>query len=176
MAPWVLKRNAARVVVLNPRREVFLIRSVDPADSSKPSWWEIPGGGIDPGETSEHAVQRELREEAGIDDATIGPVVWVQHVEFDFGGFHFDQDEVIHVAWTDQQHVGTPAGLESLEAIAFQEARWWPVQEVSESDEPFLPPDLPRLLPTLADGELPDPPLDINPGAGQTAASRDGES
>ncbi len=176
MAGWVLKRNAARVVVLNPRREVFLIRCIDPADPSKTPWWEIPGGGIDPGETSQHAVLRELREEAGIDEATIGPVVWTQHVEFDFGGFHFDQDEVIHVAWTEQEHVGTPGGLESLEALAFQGARWWPAEEVSNSHEPFLPPDLPRLLPPLVDGHLPDRPIDINPDVGPEVRSEESGS
>ena len=40
------KRQAARVVLLNKSNEIFLIHSEDPIDPFKPSWWEIPGGGI----------------------------------------------------------------------------------------------------------------------------------
>lgn len=163
MNAWVLRRQAARVVLINDQDEVFLIQAVDPADASKPPWWEIPGGGIDPGESSEHAAKRELREEAGIHEAEVGPVVWVQHVEFDFGGYHFDQDEVIHVARTSEREIKPPEGLEALEALAFKQARWWTLAEVQAATSDFLPPRLPELLPQLIDGPLPDPPLDISP-------------
>ncbi len=164
MAPWTLKRKSARVVLLNDVDQVFLINSVDPADASKGSWWELPGGGIDPGEHSAATVQRELWEEGGLSNAQVGPVVWTQHVEFDFGGYHFDQDEVIHIAWTTERTIERPQGLEALEVLAYRGARWWPVSEVARSDEAFLPPDLPQLLPTLVEKALPDPPLDISPG------------
>ena len=160
---WVLRRLASRVVVLDPEDRVFLIRNGDPADPGKRPWWEIPGGGIDPGETSADTALRELHEEAGITSADVGPVVWVQHVEFSFGGLNFDQDEVIHVARTDQIEIRRPAGLEYLEALAYKGARWWTLDEVLQSDEPFLPPRLPDLLPALVAGDYPDPPLDISP-------------
>jgi 8-oxo-dGTP pyrophosphatase MutT (NUDIX family) len=158
---WVLRRLASRVVVLDPQDRVFLIRNIDPADPTKRPWWEIPGGGIDPGETSADCARRELHEEAGIIRAEIGPVVWVQHVEFSFGGLSFDQDEVIHVARTDQTEIKRPEGLEYLEALAYQGARWWTLDEVRGSDEAFLPPRLPELLPALVAGDYPDPPLDL---------------
>ncbi len=163
MNAWVLRRQAARVVLLNDLDQVFLIKSVDPGDPGKPAWWEIPGGGIERGEASEHAAYRELQEEAGIDDAQVGPVVWVQHVEFDFGGYHFDQDEVIHIARTTEREIQRPQGLEALEVLAFQEARWWTLEEVQAADIGFLPPRLPELLPQLINGPLPNPPLDITP-------------
>jgi len=139
---WVLRRQAARVILLDRAGRVFLINSIDPNDPTKPAWWEIPGGGIDPGEQSADAVARELREEAGITEAEIGPVVYTQYVEFSFGGYDFEQNEVLHVAITDQTEIREPEGLEFLEALAFRGARWWTLEEVQSSQEPFLPPRL----------------------------------
>lgn len=150
------------MVVLNSEQRVFLIKAIDPADPFAPPWWEIPGGGMDPGETSAETAARELEEEAGIVRAEVGPVVWTQSVQFTFAGLFFDQDEFIHVAWTDQTELAATR-LESLEAMAFQEARWWTLDEVVNAETAFLPPRLPELLPALVAGELPDPPLDISP-------------
>lgn len=163
MARWLLKRQASRVILLSKDGRALLIRSIDPADDTKPAWLEIPGGGIDPGESSAACAARELYEEVGISDVEVGPVVFTQYVEFSFGGYDFEQDEVIHIAWTDSTELGTPQGLEYLEALAFQGASWWTREEIESSDEPFLPPGLPTLIGQLFDGELPDPPIDISP-------------
>lgn len=150
------------MVLLNQDSRVLLIEAIDPADPMAPPWWEIPGGGMFPGEPSANTVVRELQEEAGIHTATIGPVVWTQSVQFTFAGMYFDQDEYIHVAWTDQVELDAPE-LELFEAMAFQSIRWWTVDEVTAHEGRFLPPRLPELLPALVRGELPEPPLDISP-------------
>jgi 8-oxo-dGTP pyrophosphatase MutT (NUDIX family) len=155
------RRQAARVVLLDRDGRVLLIESVDPADPDAPGWWEIPGGGMFPGEPSAHTVVRELREEAGIHSADIGPVVWTQSVKFTFAGLYFDQDELIHVAWTEQTELDEPE-LELFEAMAFRSIRWWALDEVVGHTGRFLPPRLPELLPALVAGQLPDPPLDIS--------------
>ena len=98
---FTLRRPAARVVLLDHEARIFLMHAEDPVDFRKPPWWEIPGGGISPGESSEDAARRELYEETGITVAEIGPCIWTQHVEFDFAGYHFDSNERIHVAWCD---------------------------------------------------------------------------
>lgn len=156
------KRRAARVVIFDPDGRVLLISASDPARRAGPGWWEIPGGGIDPGETSEEAVRRELWEEAGIRTASIGPVVWTQAVSFDFGGWHFDQDEWIHVAHCDGTSEG-PMGLEALEALAFGEQRWWTVEDLISSGQRTIPYRMPEFLASLRDGPLGADPIDITP-------------
>ena len=58
------RRRAARVVVLDPLDRILLINASDPLHRNGPGWWEIPGGGIDHGESTEDAARRELWEEA----------------------------------------------------------------------------------------------------------------
>ena len=162
MVSWPGRRQAARVVVFDPSGRVLLISAHDPARRSHGHWWEVPGGGIDPGEDTHEAVRRELWEEAGIGDADIGPVVFTQSVEFTFGGWHFDQDEWIHVAQCSGESTG-PKGLEALESLAFGEQRWWDVEELLASGERTIPYRLAEHLGALLGGDIPDQPIDITP-------------
>ena len=161
MSPYTLRRRAARVVLLDRDRHVLLLSARDPVDRAKPSWWEIPGGGIDGRESSHDAARRELYEETGITEVEIGPCVWTQHSVFDFAGLHFDQHERVHVAWCEQAHEVRPAALELLEAAAFGGHRWWTLDDLLDSDEPVLPHRLREFLPDLVEGRLPSEPLDI---------------
>lgn len=163
MAEWVLRRTAARVVVLDQHGHTLLLRASDPADASKGHWWEIPGGGIERGETSAEAAARELYEETGIVGAEIGPCVWTQHAKFTFAGWKFDQQEFVHIAWTDRIDLDTirPGGLEMFEAMAFRGHDWWHIDALLSSTDAVLPRRLREFLPDLVAGRLPDTPLDI---------------
>jgi len=159
---FVLKRSAARVICFDPDARLLLIQSRDPADPSKPAWWELPGGGIDPGETSAACCQRELHEEVGILDAVIGDIVWTQHAEFTFAGWDFDQHEVVHVANCSGRIDGATQ-LETFEALAFVQHQWWTLEDLMADDSPTVPPRLREFLPDIAAGARPDPPIDITP-------------
>ena len=162
---FLLKRVAARVVCLDPERRVLLISAADPADRSKLPWWELPGGGLDPGELHTHAIERELLEEAGIEGAEIGPCIWTQHARFRFAGWDFDQHERIHVA-TCSGEVTAATRLEAFEAAAFRGQRWWPLAELLASDEPTVPPRLREFIAPIVAGDYPAEPIDISPADG----------
>ena len=157
-----LKRPAARVVLLDRAARIFLVNAEDPLDPFKTPWWEIPGGGIGRGEDSASAAARELYEETGIADIEMGPVIWTQRVQFTFGGYHFDSDERIHVAWCDGGEY-RPQHLEALEEAAFLGARWWDIDELLASDVPVLPALLRSYLAPIIAGDLPVEPIDISP-------------
>ena len=57
--------HSSSVIVVNSKSEILLLRRSE-TDSWMPLTWDVPGGGIDPGETPEQAAFRETYEESGI--------------------------------------------------------------------------------------------------------------
>lgn len=62
---WVDRKNGVGVVVVTPDNRLLLHREYRHVIGGYS--WEVPGGGIDEGETPEQAAIRELKEEAGIE-------------------------------------------------------------------------------------------------------------
>jgi NADH pyrophosphatase NudC (nudix superfamily) len=52
------------VILENEKGEILLVKR---KGNPKKGWWDIPGGFIDGGESLEHSVQREIREELNIE-------------------------------------------------------------------------------------------------------------
>lgn len=52
-------------------------------------WWEFPGGKVEPGETKQTALVREIGEELNV-EVEVGELF--QHVEYDYPEFHLSMD------------------------------------------------------------------------------------
>ena len=154
-------RPTARVILLDSDDRVLLIlASVTVGHGRDPeSFWHMPGGLIEPGETGEQAARRECAEETGIGNVSVGPCVWHRRHVAQWHGRWYDWRERYFLARTD--HVQTTARhMEGPEREEFREHRWWSLDRVRRSGETFVPGRLAELLPPLLAGDLPGEPID----------------
>ncbi len=72
------------VALIDPEGRVLLAQR--PPGKSLAGLWEFPGGKVDPGETPEQALIRELHEELGIDTwkSCLAPLTFASHSYEDF--------------------------------------------------------------------------------------------
>jgi 8-oxo-dGTP pyrophosphatase MutT (NUDIX family) len=157
-----VEREVVRAVVLDARDHVLLFHTRDPTYPVLGTWWELPGGGLDPGETFLEAVIRELAEEAGLVVAAgqVGAPTWRRRATYRYRGERRISNEVVvpvrlAVAGPDVDGAGR-VGFEAEDYFGF---RWWPVPEVTGSADRFYPGRLPELLgPFLAGEAIDEPP------------------
>ncbi len=155
-----IRRDAARVLLLDDCERVLLFRWVDPTNPERGTWWATPGGGVDSKESLEQAALRELAEETGIREVRLGPCVWTGTTSFLFGGSSYVQREWFFVGRTDRPTVQTD-GFTEVERRSVLEHRWWTVEELQKSTDTFYPSRLGWLLAALLRDGPPAAPIDI---------------
>jgi 8-oxo-dGTP diphosphatase len=151
-------RQAARAVILDPADRVLLVRFEFP----NAGMWATPGGGIDPGETPEAAIVRELAEEVGLSGVEIGPWIWTREHVFPFWDGSWDGQveryAFIRTPAFEPQPRFTP---EQLAAEFVTGMRWWTQEELASSGEVFAPRRLPELVAALLRDGPPGEPVDV---------------
>ena len=149
-------RYGARALVLDPANRVLLVRFVLP----RKELWATPGGGIDPDETAEQAIVRELAEECGLRDFELGPCIWTRErwVQWPrWGG----QTERIYLVRTNRFEPVPEWTAEQLASEGVAEQRWWTLAELEVSRELFAPSRLAELVRDLVENGPPTEPIDV---------------
>ncbi|GFE64502.1 8-oxo-dGTP diphosphatase MutT [Litoreibacter roseus] len=124
----------AAVALVDPDGRILLAQR--PEGKSMAGLWEFPGGKIEPGETPEHALIRELQEELGIDtwESCLSPLTFASH--------SYDEFHLLMPLFVCRKWEGTPQPREG------QVLKWAYARDLR--DYPMPPADVP-LIPILRD-------------------------
>ena len=122
------------VALIDPDGRVLLAQR--PEGKSLAGLWEFPGGKVDPGETPEAALIRELREELGIETkaSCLAPLTFASH--------SYDDFHLLMPLFACRRWEGIATGREG------QTLAW--VRPEKLRDYPMPPADIP-LIPILRD-------------------------
>ena len=156
-------------MILDPDGRILLVRWDFPErpELGYPpiSVWGTPGGGVEADEDAMVALRRELDEELGLDDVTIGPQIWerVHIIPFLDGRWDGQHDRFFLV--NSASFEPTPRlSVEQLRAEHLMHIRWWTQDELASfvptETELFAPRKLPDLVSTLLADGIPESPIE----------------
>lgn len=148
---WTQQHSAGGVVTRAGSRGTEFL-AIKPAHRDR---WQLPKGTIDRGETSPQAAVREVREEGGVDGrilADLGPIRFFYQI----GGRRFAKTVDFYLMAYEG---GDPRDHDH----EVQEARWFPMQEVSRLAFPTERGVVERAEQLLRERGLFSPPAEATP-------------
>jgi 8-oxo-dGTP pyrophosphatase MutT (NUDIX family) len=153
------RRPTARVLLLDAQDRILLMRGRFEGARDEERFWFTIGGGIEPGENLMQAAAREIREETGLTDAVLGPLVWVR--EAVVPAMDTREPLLFQESYVVARSAGgapSRAGWQPLEQRLVDDIRWWTLGEIAVSRELIYPHGLAELLPEILAGRFPASP------------------
>jgi 8-oxo-dGTP pyrophosphatase MutT (NUDIX family) len=152
-------RRSAKALLVDPAGRLLLLHLHDPVEAALGRWWELPGGGVEDGESDEQACAREVAEETGyvVDPAAVGPVLWRRRATFRWLGVRRWQLETVHVVRLPPGARPTASTPTDEESSAFLGSRWFApaaLADLAAAGERLYPGRLDEVAPRLLRGEV----------------------
>lgn len=109
---------------------------------------------MEPGESISEAALREIKEETGLTDIRLGPVVWYGEDSQRSGNWGITFKEHFIVAHSMSEDIQNDGWTEH-ERGQILEMRWWDIQDIGDCSDVIYPLDFRRLLVPIIAGEYP---------------------
>ena len=153
----MIQRKAVRAVIMTPDHRVLLIK----VQVTGFQLWIAPGGGLEPGESDEEGLRREIAEETGARSFRLGPPIWTRKHEFSWNGLSYSQNEVYYLVQADHFDPVMDAEAAPGETSAFRGFHWWSIDAIARSAEKFAPRNIHCLLENISKNGPPDKPISV---------------
>jgi 8-oxo-dGTP pyrophosphatase MutT (NUDIX family) len=138
-------RLTSRILLFDESGSILLFLTTAP-DTSGFARWVTPGGGVDPGENHADAAVRELFEETGLVIDDPGTPVWNWDFVVEWDDADHDTGHAEYYVLRTTRFEPSSAGWTESEKVDTLDWRWWSLDELSTTAEPFEPANLTELL------------------------------
>lgn len=129
-------------------RKTLIMKRVRPSTDGL-GYWELPGGGLEYGETPHEALKRELREETGLKIKIIKPIYTFTAIREDYqtvgiGFLAIPEDDHVHISeehtdykWVNEEELKTtldPHIFNDIKEALFEYDKMKEYKEIKESE------------------------------------------